>query len=117
MLNCEENRVLCAIWSSGAPSVYHYQVPKAQPEGEKLPTPLHIVYMNATTVTPEELYEIHSKKLFEKVPANEGALHPVDGWLAEYNLNVPLGYVIYAAGAVPSWMFMIGISFFSRTFM
>lgn len=44
-------------------------------------------------------------------------MHPTDGWLAQYNLNVPLGYVIYAVGAVPSWMFMIGISFFSRTVM
>ncbi|KAJ5584304.1 uncharacterized protein N7459_004104 [Penicillium hispanicum] len=118
LLDCEEERVLCSAWSSGAPSVYYYQVPKAQPaEEERLPTPLHVVYMNSTTVTPEELYQVHSKKNFEHFPAYEGALHPIDGWVAKYNLIIPLGYAIYAIGAVPSWMFMIGISFFSRTFM
>ncbi|KAJ5669453.1 hypothetical protein N7462_010523 [Penicillium macrosclerotiorum] len=118
LLNCEEERVLCATWSAGAPSVFYYQVPQAPALGEeRLPTPLHIVYMNSTTVTPEELYQIHSKKTFEKVPAYEGILHPIDGLLAQYQLNVPLGYAIFAIGAIPSWMFMIGISFFSRTFM
>lgn len=73
--------------------------------------------MNSTTVTPEELYQVHSKKNFENSPAYEGALHPTDGWLAQYNLLVPFGYVIYGVGTVPSWLFMVGISFFSRTFM
>lgn len=71
--------------------------------------------MNSTTVTPEEIYQIHSKKNFEMVPLYEGAMHPTDGWLAKYNLNIPFGYAIYAIGTIPSWVFMIGISFFSRT--
>ncbi|GLI79524.1 hypothetical protein PoHVEF18_007861 [Penicillium ochrochloron] len=117
-VNCEEERVLCATWSAGAPSVFYFQVPQAQPEGQaRLPTPLHVVYMNTTTVTPEELYQIHSKKTFEKVPAYEGAFHPTDGLLAQYHLNVAFGYAIWAIGAIPSWTFMIAISFFSRTVM
>ncbi|KAJ5661839.1 uncharacterized protein N7477_009455 [Penicillium maclennaniae] len=118
LLDCEENRVLCAAWSAGAPSVYYYQIPKAQPEGEeRLPTPLHVVYMNTTTVTPENFYEIHSKKIYEDAAEYTGAFHPTDGWLAKYQLLMPLGYVIFAVGAIPSWLFMIGISFFSRTVM
>ena len=118
LLDCEEERVLCAAWSAGAPSVYYYQVPQAQPtDQERLPTPLHIVYLNSTTVTPEELYQVHSKKKFEKVPTYKGAFHPADGWLAKYNLMIPLGYAIYGMGAIPSWLFMVGISFFSRTVM
>lgn len=118
MIDCESERVLCAAWSSGAPSVWYYQVPQAQPAGqERLPTPLHVVYMNTTTVTPQELYEIHSKKNYEKVDAYEGAFHPTDGWVAKYNLTLAFGYFIYGIGAIPSWMFMLGISFFSRTFM
>lgn len=118
LLNCENERVLCAAWSAGGPSVFYFQVPEIQFEGqERPPTPLHVVYLNATTVTPEELYQIHSKKYFEKVPAYEGAMHPIDGWLAKYGLIVPVGYAIFGIGAVPSWAFMIGISFFSRTFM
>lgn len=117
-LDCEANQVLCAAWSASAPSVMYYQVPKEQPAGaERLPTPLHIIYLNSTTVTPETIYKIHSEKIYEKTPAYEGALHPVDGWVAKYQLNIPMGYVIWGLGVVPSWMFMIGISFFSRTVM
>ncbi|KAJ5700937.1 hypothetical protein N7493_011983 [Penicillium malachiteum] len=116
LLDCEENRILCSIWSAGAPSVYYFEKPAAQLEGHA-PTPLHIVYMNATTVTPEELYQIHSEKNYEKVEAYDGAMHPLDSWLAQNKLNVPIGYALYGISVVPSWMFMIGISFFSRTFM
>ncbi|KAJ5105323.1 hypothetical protein NUU61_002670 [Penicillium alfredii] len=116
-LDCESNPVLCAIWSSGAPTVYHYQVPQAQLGEERPPTPLHIVYLNSTTITPEQIYQIHSKKLWEKVPVYEGVLHPTDGWLAKYNLNVPVGYGIWALSSIPSWLFMVLISFFSRTVM
>lgn len=73
--------------------------------------------MNTTTVTPEELYQIHSKKNFEKEPAYEGAMHPTDGWLAKYGLIIPVGWAIFIIGAIPSWAFMIFISFFSRTVM
>lgn len=47
----------------------------------------------------------------------EGAFHPTNGWLAEYGLNVPLGYAIYYFSLVPSWAMMIGVSFLSRTMM
>lgn len=73
--------------------------------------------MNATTVTAQDLYKIHSEKKYAESAPYEGFLHPTDGILAQYNLNVPFGYFIYGVGAVPSWMFMIGISFFSRTIM
>ncbi|KAJ5856052.1 uncharacterized protein N7529_009996 [Penicillium soppii] len=117
-LDCEANQVLCAAWSASAPSVQYYQVPKEQPAGEERAlTPLRTIYLNSTTVTPETIYEIHSKKTYEKVSPYEGALHPVDGLLAKYQLNIPLGYIIWGLGAVPSWLFMIGISFFSRTMM
>ncbi|KAJ5955532.1 hypothetical protein N7501_009811 [Penicillium viridicatum] len=117
-LDCEANQVLCAAWSASAPSVQYYQIPKEPSVGEeRAPTPFRNIYLNATTVTPETIYEIHAKKTYEKVPVYEGALHPVDGWVAKYQLNIPMGYVIWALGAVPSWLFMIGISFFSRTMM
>jgi hypothetical protein len=32
-------------------------------------------------------------------------------------VTLPFGYFIWGIGAIPSWAFMIGISFFSRTFM
>ncbi|KAJ5835972.1 hypothetical protein N7447_001998 [Penicillium robsamsonii] len=103
-LDCEANQVLCAAWSASAPSVQYYQVPKAPAVGEeRAPTPLRNIYLNSTTVTPATIYEIHAKKTYEKFPP--------------MRLNIPMGYVIWALGAVPSWLFMIGISFFSRTMM
>ncbi|KAL4792113.1 hypothetical protein BDV19DRAFT_369143 [Aspergillus venezuelensis] len=115
-LDCESNQLLCSAWSAGAPSVWYFEVPAAQIE-ERPSTPLHIVYVNSTTVTPEAIYKIHSDKIFEDKPAYEGAFHPTDGWLAQYGLLVPLGYVIYGFGIVPSWLFMIIISMASRTMM
>ncbi|KAL2005690.1 hypothetical protein VTN00DRAFT_10183 [Thermoascus crustaceus] len=114
-LDCEEEQILCSIWSAAPPSVWHFQVPQAQAEGPRPATPLHIVYVNSTTVTPETIHKIHSEKTYEEVPAYEGFLHPTDGWLAQYGLNVPLGYVIFAFSAIPSWLMMIAISVFSRT--
>ncbi|KAL4780747.1 hypothetical protein BJX76DRAFT_360586 [Aspergillus varians] len=116
-LDCESNQVLCSAWSAGAPSVWYFKVPQAQVAEERPATPLHIVYLNSTTVTPETIYKIHSEKTYENKPAYEGAFHPTDGWLAQYGILVPLGYVIYGFGVVPSWLFMIVISMASRTVM
>jgi len=115
ILDCEKEAVLCAIWAAAPPSVWHFQFPQVQ-IGEERPTiPLHVVYLNHTTVTPETIYQIHSEKTYTKVAPYDGALHPFDGWLARFGLNVPLGYVMYAFGAVPSWLMMVIISFVSRT--
>ncbi|KAL2835158.1 hypothetical protein BDW59DRAFT_4452 [Aspergillus cavernicola] len=116
-LDCESNQLLCSAWSAGAPSVWWFKVPEARVGEERTPTPLHIVYVNSTTVTPETIYKIHSEKTYEDKPAYEGAFHPTDGWLAQYGLLVPLGYVVYGFGIVPSWLFMIVISMASRTMM
>ncbi|KAA8648782.1 hypothetical protein EYZ11_004931 [Aspergillus tanneri] len=116
-VDCESNQILCSVWSAGAPSIWHLQVPQAQNREERPATALHTVYLNSTTVTPETIYEIHSKKTYENKPAYEGAFHPTDGWLARAGLLVPVGYVIYGFGAIPSWLFMILISFFSRSMM
>ncbi|KAF7586921.1 hypothetical protein BBP40_008013 [Aspergillus hancockii] len=115
-LNCESNQVLCSAWSAGAPSVWHFQIP-TQVGDERPATTLHTVYLNSTTVTPQAIYKIHSEKTYEWKPAYEGALHPTDGFLAQNGLLVPAGYVIYAFSAIPSWLFMIFISFFSRSMM
>ncbi|OJI98522.1 hypothetical protein ASPVEDRAFT_37986 [Aspergillus versicolor CBS 583.65] len=116
-LDCESNQLLCSAWSAGAPSVWYFKVPQAQAAEERPSTALHINYVNSTTVTPETIYKIHSEKKYEDRPAYEGAFHPTDGWLAEYGLLVPLGYVIYGFGIIPSWLFMIVISMASRTIM
>lgn len=116
-MDCEKNQVLCSAWTAGAPSYWHFQVPQAQDGPERPATPLHMVYLNSTTVTARDIYNIHSKKTYLDVPAYEGDLHPTDGWVAKYGLSIPLGYAIYGFSVVPSWLFMIFISFVSRTMM
>lgn len=80
-------------------------------------TPIHLTNVNATTVTPEVIYKVHADKVWAEGPAYDGAFHPFDGWLAQNKLSVPFGYLIFAFSIVPSWLFMIGISFLSRTMM
>ncbi|OJD17399.1 hypothetical protein AJ78_02529 [Emergomyces pasteurianus Ep9510] len=116
-LNCERNGLLCSILSAGAPSIWHWQVPAREPGQPKPKTPIHVVGMNATTIDAETIYKIHSEKTWANKPAYDSTFHPVDGTLAKFGLNVPLGYVLYGVGMVPSWLMMVGISFISRSVM
>lgn len=116
-VNCEDNQVLCATWSAGAPTVWVFEVPRAQVGEERPATPLYIVNLNTTAVTSEGIFKIHSQKNYQARPAYEGIMHPTDGFLARTKLNIAMGYVIYGLGMIPNWLFMIGISFMSRTLM
>lgn len=115
-LNCEEQQVLCSAWAAGAPSVWYFKVPQAQLE-ERAETSLQITYLNATTITAEDMFKIYSEKKYERSEPYEGFMHPTDGVLAQYGLLIPVGYLIYGLSSIPSWVFMIGISFMSRTVM
>ncbi|OAX77379.1 hypothetical protein ACJ72_08324, partial [Emergomyces africanus] len=116
-LNCEKNGLLCSILSAGAPAVWHWQVPARVPGQPKPETAIHISGVNATTIDAETIYKIHSEKTWENKPSYDSTFHPVDGTLARYGLNVPLGYLLYGMSMVPSWLMMVGISFISRTVM
>jgi len=116
-LDCEKEGVLCSMWAANPPSLWHFQIPIAQPGQPKPSTPLHIVHVNTTAVTSEEIYKVYSEKAYEKASAYEGAFHPMDGWLVKIGLNVILGYVAFWFGKIPSWLLMIGVSFLSRSLM
>ncbi|KAL1958157.1 hypothetical protein VTO42DRAFT_5012 [Malbranchea cinnamomea] len=117
-LDCEKDNLLCSIWSTGPPAVWHFDLPVKPEEGQpKQKTEIHINRLNVTTVTAEDIYKIHSEKLWQQKPEYNGAFHPTDGWLSDYGLNIVLGYLIYYISLVPSWAMMIGISFISRTMM
>lgn len=105
------------MWSAGAPSLWHIQIPVTVPGQPRPETPIHLKNVNATTVTPEVIYNVHADKTWSKSPAYDGAFHPFDGWLAQNQLSVPIAYALYGFSIIPSWMFMIGISIFSRTVM
>ena len=116
-VNCDTSAILCSIWAAGPPAIWHIQLPIPAADQSKPATTIHIVPLNTTTSTAQEIIEIHYAKTFEKTPVYEGAFHPFDGQLAKLGLNVPLGYVLYGFSKVPSWMFMILVSFASRTIM
>jgi hypothetical protein len=95
------------------------QRPAAPAPGQPLAeSPLYITGLNRTMVTSEDIYKLHSKKAYVTGNHYDGYLHPWDGQLARYgDLNIPLGYFMYSFSLIPSWLFMIAISFVSRRIM
>jgi hypothetical protein len=111
-LNCDNQPVLCNSWGAGPPSLWVIEV-SAPPA----PVDIHIKGLNATTTSVKTFTDLLSTKEYKDKPLYEGYFHPFDGPLAKYGLAVPLGYVFWVFAVVPSWLFMIGISFLSRTMM
>ena len=113
LLNCDDQPVLCNAWSVPTANLYAF---------EMLPPPAQIeVYrrrLNTTTTTSDELVALQasdSKAEFDRIDG--GFFHPFSGKLAELGLSVPFGYVMWAFGLVPNWLFMLLVSFGSRTMM
>jgi len=117
-LDCEKEPQLCNAWGAGAPSVIYIQLPQPLPDQTTPATTVHYLSLNRTTVTAQDFVEIATEKKFklEKTPY-EGFFHPFNGVLAQTGLGIPFGWVVYGFSVMPSWALMIGISFFSRTFM
>ena len=116
-VNCDTNAILCSIWAAGPPSIWHVQLPVPAADQSPSPTTIHIMRLNTTTTTAQDIIEIHYAKTYENTPVYESVLHPFDGSLAKFGLNVPLGYVLFGFAMIPSWAFMIVVSFVSRTIM
>lgn len=115
--DCDEQAILCTTWAASAPSIWHIQLPIPQADQSKPATTIHIIPLNFTTTTAQEILQIHTAKSYEQTPVYEGAFHPFDGYLAQFGLNRALGYFLFVFTLVPSWAFMIIISMFSRSIM
>ncbi|KAG9683373.1 hypothetical protein KCU85_g6938, partial [Aureobasidium melanogenum] len=117
-LDCEKEPQLCNAWGVGAPSVIYMQLPQPLPDQTTPATTVYYLPLNRTTVSAQDIVEIATEKTFlkEKTPY-EGFFHPFNGMLAQTGLAIPFGWVVYGFSVMPSWALMIGISFFSRTFM
>lgn len=111
-LNCENQPVLCNSWGAGPPSLWimHVAAPPA-------PVDVRTIYMNSTTTDVKTFTDLHSSRSWKEKPLYEGYFHPFDGPLAQFGLAVPLGYLFWVFAVVPSWLFMIAISFISRNIM
>ncbi|TKA82699.1 hypothetical protein B0A55_01271 [Friedmanniomyces simplex] len=117
LLDCDDQGVLCAAWALSPPTVIHMLLPQPLPDQSKPATTVRSIHLNRTTVAAPEIAAIHLQETYKEVPPYEGLWHPFDGPLAEYGVQIPVGYALWGFSKVPSWAFMIGVSFLSRSFM
>ncbi|KAH8811743.1 hypothetical protein F5884DRAFT_783243 [Xylogone sp. PMI_703] len=109
-IDCESQAVLCNSWGTGPLTLWIMEVPTPP-----APVDIHVWNVNATTTTIKTFQDLRNSREWKEKPAYEGYyFHPFNGLLAQYNLAVPLGYFFWVFSVVPSWLFMIVISFFSR---
>jgi len=111
-VDCDNEPVLCNTWGAGAPCIWWLDVPA--PPGH---VDVRSKGLNITTTTSQTFLDHWASQDYKKLPPYEGYFHPFDGQLAKLGLAVPLGYVFWFLAVVPSWLFMIGISFVSRGIM
>ncbi|OAL56490.1 hypothetical protein IQ07DRAFT_581819 [Pyrenochaeta sp. DS3sAY3a] len=116
-LDCETENILCNSWSVGAPSLYAFSIPKPLPD-QSAPVPI-VRYkpLNRTSTTAQTFKTLIIDNEIEKVEPYEGPFHPFNGALQQYNLAIPYAYITWGFSKMPSWLPMIAISFFSRSFM
>ncbi len=117
MLDCEADPVLCNAWAIGPPSVLWFQLPQPLPDQSTPATTCRSISLNRTTVTAPEIAALSLQEKYKEKEPYEGFFHPFDGPLAKYGLSIPVGYIIWGFSAIPSWAFMIGVSFISRQMM
>ena len=73
--------------------------------------------MNRTAPSVANITRLVTHKEYENYEPYEGIWHPFSGLFAKYNIAYPIGYILHGFGKMPSWLPMILISFFSRSFM
>ena len=78
---------------------------------------VRIVTLNTTTTTVGNFTRALESGEWKERPLYEGYFHPFDGVIAKAGAEKLVGYVIWAFSLVPNWLFMIVVSFASRTFM
>lgn len=85
---------------------------------EPAPIDIYIKRLNLTTTTPDTIVDLFQKRADKsEFKKKDGYFHPFNGELAQYGVAVPVAYLLWGLGVVPSWAMMLGISFFSRTVM
>jgi len=111
-INCDSQPVLCNSWAAGPPNLWIIDV--AAPPA---PVDIRLVNLNTTTTTVKTFTDLHSTKKYKNRAPYVGYFHPFDGQLAQYHVAVPLGYALWVMAIIPSWAFMILVSFISRNIM
>lgn len=117
MLNCETDGVLCNTWMVDRPQLLHFLLPQPLADQSTPSSTVRYIRVNRTSVTAPEIAAVHLQEKYKETEPYDGIFHPFDGPLARFGLNVPVGYVIWGFSKIPSWTFMILVSFMSRTIL
>ncbi|KAL1883071.1 hypothetical protein VTK73DRAFT_9997 [Phialemonium thermophilum] len=112
LVNCDDQPVLCNSWAANVGTVWVF---------EMLPPPAPVnIYrrrFNMSSTTADDFVDLYAQDVKKEFYPYTGYFHPFDGPLAKNGLAVPIGYVLWAFNAIPSWAMMLGISFLSRSMM
>lgn len=120
LIDCDTNRVLCAIWTAKPPTIWHIRRPapgqtlKGRVPGE---SEVRIVYLNYTTTGVDDIVALHTGNKYEDGYLYEGTFHLFDSWLAQNGLLDVVGWILFIAGVVPTWGVMLTISMGTRALM
>lgn len=117
ILDCETDPVVCNAWAVGPPSILYMELPYNLADQSTPATTVHYIPLNRTSVAATEIAALHTEEKYKEKAPYEGIFHPFDGQLAKFGLDIPFGWAVYYFGLIPSWAMMVGISFFTRTFM
>ena len=112
VINCETDPLLCNVWSASPGSLWIV---------EMLPPPAAInIYshrLNLTTTDVKTFTDLQALDSRESLRLNDSVFHPFDGWFARNHLSLPFAYFLWFFNLVPNWLFMLIVSFVSRTMM
>ena len=111
-INCDLQPVLCNSWGAGAPSLWIFEL-RPRPALNNV----WVTGFNISTTTVSTLTDLRSTESYKKKEPYEGYFHPLDGMLAVLHIAKPIGYFFWAFTIVPNWLFMILVSFASRSIM
>ena len=120
LVDCDNNRVLCAIWTAQPPTIWHIRRPAP---GQALPgrapgiSETRVNYLNYTTTGVNDIVALHTGNKYEDGYLYEGNFHLFDSWLAQNGLLDITGWVLFIAGVVPTWGVMLTISMVTRALM
>ncbi|KAI1822377.1 hypothetical protein F4861DRAFT_541058 [Xylaria intraflava] len=112
LLNCDNQPILCNAWSAPVASLWVFEM---LPE----PSPIRLFTkrLNVTSTTSDDLVKLQNGGYKTVALEHDNFFHPFNGVLAQNGLSTPVGYILWVFSLIPSWAFMIFVSFFSRRMM
>lgn len=117
ILDCEAEPVLCNAWMVNVPSIMYMFMPHPLWDQTVPDAIVRYINVNRTSVSRLDLTSLLVQRQYQATEPYEGFFHPFNGPLAKFGLSIPLGYALWGFSKVPSWLFMVAVSFISRTFM